>query len=116
MSPSNLRTYRTNSRGGYSGKVKNNWGEVFNQGYADAKKKIFDQLVAEPDATSVVVDEHKQQFFKDKGQQYRYTGNQKHQVIDQHEHTDKKWDGSFKNWQGRRDYNFEFEIEVTAVD
>ncbi|KAI9931700.1 hypothetical protein MW887_010277 [Aspergillus wentii] len=91
-----IRHYQTDSEGGYIGRIKHNWNAVFGQAYERAKQDIFDSLVAEPDAA--------------------WNGKRTENVTGGHEFFERNAFKRFKDWQGIRDYHWDFEIEVIPMD
>ncbi|XHF98095.1 hypothetical protein AWENTII_001667 [Aspergillus wentii] len=104
-----IRHYQTDSEGGYIGRIKHNWNAVFGQAYERAKQDIFDSLVAEPDAAS-------DQEVSGTKRIYRWNGKRTENVTGGHEFFERNAFKRFKDWQGIRDYHWDFEIEVIPMD
>ena len=112
-----IKDYETDSTGFYSGGVKSNWDAVYQQAYAIAKENIFKMVKAEPDAASVIVDQfHEDQPVRGNRMSYKWTGGHTEDITGAHEHTDKDWRGHFKNWQGNRNYHWNFKVKATPMN
>lgn len=102
---------------GYSGKVKNNWSAVDEQALSFAKSEIFQSLSANPEVAYVSIPPQSTNL-RDHGKVMEFPRNGSYtlEVIagSQHEHTNKDWKGSFKNWQGSRRYNYMLDISETV--
>jgi hypothetical protein len=104
--------YKAKVQGFYSGSVDENWPAVDEDGYSNAKNQIFNELCTDPDASYVDVDGLTRDF-KRPGLKFRYTGNYTFvQTAEQHSHHDLNAQGKATNFQGRRYYQFDFEISI----
>lgn len=118
MSAPTKNHYATDTEGGYSGKVKNNWNGVYQQALARAKENIYNDLAGKANAADVIVDQYQKHDRPSAGHSmsYKWTGGHEENVTGQHDHTDWGPFHQFKNWQGWRSYHWDFEVEEKPME